>query len=245
MNTKIRPLFLAMLFASGASLSADVLELKNGTVLNGKYSGGTAGAVNFTTSAGVQAIDVSQISALTFTTPAAQAAAPAQAAGPSAGPQTIPAGTVLLVRVMDPVSSKNAPGATFATKLETDLQANGVVVVKAGTTIYGKVQSSTQARRAAGKSTLDLRLAQMVVGSTTVPLMTSPYQQAGENSLRKTARGAAAGAAIGAVADGGDGAGKGAAIGAGASMIKKGETVTVPPGTLLEFTLTQPVTVPG
>jgi hypothetical protein len=43
--------------------------------------------------------------------------------------------------------------------------------------------------------------------------------------------------------DGGDGAGKGAAIGATASLLKKGQTVTIPPGRLLEFTLTQPVTV--
>ncbi len=56
-------------------------------------------------------------------------------------------------------------------------------------------------------------------------------------------RGAAGGAAIGAIVDGGDGAAKGAAIGATASLLKKGQTITVPPGTLLEFTLTQPVTV--
>ena len=38
-------------------------------------------------------------------------------------------------------------------------------------------------------------------------------------------------------------AGKGAAIGATASLLKKGQTITVPPGALLEFTLTQPVTL--
>ena len=244
MKTKIQPLFLAALVASGAWAPADVLELKNGTILNGKYSGGSANAVNFTTTAGIQVIDTAQIVALTFTAPAPpQAVAPAPAATPARGAQTIPAGTPLLVRVMDPVSSKNSAGATFTTKLEQDLVVNNVVVVKAGTTIYGKVQSSTRARRAAGKSTLELRLAQMVVGSTTVPIVTSDYKEAGANSLRKTAGGAAVGAGVGAVVDGGDGAAKGAAIGAAASLLKKGETVTVPPGTLLEFTLMQPVTV--
>ena len=245
MKIKIQPLFLVALLASGASVRADVLELKNGTVLNGKYAGGTATAVNFTTSAGVQTVDTAQITALTFTAPAAAQAAPAAAPAQAAGPLTIPAGTVLLVRVMDPVSSQNAAGANFATKLETDLMVNGVVAVKAGTTVYGKVQSSTQARRATGQSTLDLRLASMSVGSANVPLMTSPYKQAGEKSIRKTARGAAAGAVIGGAVDGGSGAGKGAAIGAGASALKKGETITIAPGTLLEFTLTSPATVPG
>lgn len=228
----------------GASVSAraDILELKNGRVLNGKYVGGTAGTVRFESSAGQQVLETSQIIALTFTTPAAAAPAPAPAPAPVAAPAvvTLPYGTTLLVRMMDSVSSHNAAGANFTTKLEYNLVANGVVVVPAGTVIYGKVQSSTQARRALGKSTLDLRLAQMVVGGSPVPIATSGFQEAGEASIKKAAKGAAAGAAIGAIA--GD-AGKGAAIGATASLLKKGQTITVPPGTLLEFSLTQPVTV--
>ena len=246
MKTRIL-LFTTGLVVGAHVASADVLELKNGKTLNGKYAGGTAAVVNFTTSNGTQAIETKEIAALTFTAPAFSptgATAP-PAATPASGSITIPAGTTLLVRMMDPVSSKNAAGANFTTKLETDLVVNNVVVAKAGTTVYGKVQSSTQARRAAGKSTLDIRLAQMVIGSTTVPIVTSEFKEAGANSLRKTARGAAAGAAVGAAVDGGDGAGKGAAIGATASLLKKGETVTIPPGTLLEFTLTQPVTISG
>ena len=226
---------------------ADVLELKNGSVLNGKYVGGTAGTVRIETSAGMQVIETVKIIALTFTTPAA-ATAPAAAApapAPAAAPSslTLPYGTMLLVRMMDSVSSKNAAGANFTTKLEYDLVVGTTVAVKAGTVIYGKVQSSTQARRARGKSTLDIRLAQMVPSGSPVPISTSGYQQAGEASIKKAAKGAAAGAAIGAIVDGGEGAGKGAAIGATASLLKKGETVTIPPGTLLEFTLTQPVTL--
>ena len=48
-------------------VSADVLELKNGTVLNGKYAGGNADAINFETSAGMQVINPGQAVALTFT----------------------------------------------------------------------------------------------------------------------------------------------------------------------------------
>lgn len=240
------PLVLAVLVVLGLSVRADILELKNGNVLNGKFAGGTAGTVRFETSAGQQVIETSQIIALTFTTPPATAtAAPSAAPAPAAAPRTatLAYGTTLLVRMMDSVSSHNAAGATFTTELEYNLVENGVVVVPAGTVIYGKVQSSTQARRAFGKSTLDLRLAQMVVGGSPVPIATSGFQQAGEASIKKAARGAAAGAAIGAIVDGGDGAGKGAAIGATASLLKKGQTITVPPGTLLEFTLTQPITV--
>ena len=234
------------LMGLGALAQADVLELKSGSVLNGKYVGGTAGTVRFETSAGMQVVETAKIIALTFTTPAAgtapAAAAPAPTPAPAAAPSsvTLPSGTMLLVRMMDSVSSHSAQGANFTTKLEYDLVVGTTVAVKAGTVIYGKVQSSTQARRARGKSTLDIRLAQMVPSGSPIPISTSGYQQAGAASIQKAAKGAAAGAAVGAIA--GD-AGKGAAIGATASLLKKGETVTIPPGTLLEFTLTQPVTV--
>jgi len=242
MKTQLQRLLISGTLTAAIAASADVLELKNGTVLNGKFAGGNANAINFETSAGMQVINPAQAVALTFTarTPAAAPAAAGAAAPPTAHSITLPAGTALLVRLLDPVSSQNQSGTKFSTRLEYDLVVGNAVAVKAGTTIYGQVASSTQARRAVGKSTLDLRLTQISAGGAPVTLMTSGYQQAGEESIRKAARGAAAGAAIGAIA--GD-AGKGAAIGATAGALKKGETVTVTPGTLLEFTLTSPVTI--
>lgn len=243
MKTRLNCSLCFGLLLLGASARADVLEFKNGSVLNGKYTGGTAGTLRFETGGGIQVIETSQIIALTFTTPP-PVAAPAPAPAPAAQPKsvTLPAGTMLLVRMMDGVSSKNAPGANFTTKLGYNLVANGVVAAKAGTVIYGKVQSSSQARRAVGRSTLDIRLAQMVVGGSPVPVSTSGYKQAGSASTKKVAATAGVGAVIGNNV--GDGhAGKGAAIGAGVSMLKPGQTLTVSPGTLLEFTLTQPVTV--
>lgn len=156
---------------------------------------------------------------------------------------TINAGTALLVRTVDPVSSKDAQGKRFTTSLETDLAVNGTTIAKAGTKIYGRVESAKQAGRYAGQSTLELRLCEVAVGPNLVPIVTGGYTQAGDKSIKKTARGAAAGAAIGAIADGGDGAAKGAAIGAVASGLKKGQGVAINPGTLLEFKLQQPVTV--
>ena len=165
-------------------------------------------------------------------------------AGAAAAPVTLPAGTTLLVRMMDSVSSQNAPGATFTTKLETDLVVNGVVAVKAGTMVYGKVQSSSQAKRGHGQSTLDIRLTQMTSTAGTVPLVTSSYAQAGERSGKKVAKGAAVGAIVGNNTGSGS-QGDGAAIGAAATLLKPGQTLTIPPGTLLEFTLSQPVNLPA
>ena len=235
---------------------ADVLELKNGKVLTGKYLGGTAGTLRFETGGATQVIETSQALALTFssdaasgpapaTPPATTPAAPATPAPAATAPSavTVNAGTTLLVRLVDPVTSKDPQGKRFTTTLESDLVVNGMMVAKAGAKVYGRVQSAQQAGRYVGQSSLDLRLSELAVGPNLVPVVTSGYTQKGDKSIGKTAKGAAAGAAIGAIADGGEGAGKGAAIGAVASGVKKGQGVTLNPGTLLEFQLQQPLTV--
>ncbi len=56
MKTQL-PVLPAVLLAMTLSAHPDVLELKNGTILNGKYVGGTAGTVRFETSAGTQVIE--------------------------------------------------------------------------------------------------------------------------------------------------------------------------------------------
>jgi hypothetical protein len=235
---------VALSLAAPLCCQADALELRGGKILNGTYQGGTAGTIRFQTSSGVQVIETGQALALTFTGRGAPTAArKAAPSAPAMTSVTIPAGTRLLVRMVDPVSSRDAQGRRFTTTLETDLAVSGVIVARAGTKVYGRVQSAEQARRYVGQSALDLRLSEMAVGPNLVPIRTSGYAQAGDKSIGKTARGAGAGAAIGAIVDGGSGAAKGAAIGAVASGLKKGETVTVSPGNLLEFTLEQPVNV--
>ena len=99
-----------------------------------------------------------------------------------------------------------------------------------------------KARRGHGQSTLDLRLTQISVGSTQVPIVSSSYAQAGERSGRKMAKAAAAGAIIGNNTGNGS-SGDGAAIGMGVAMLKPGQTLTIAPGSLLEFSLAQPLTV--
>lgn len=239
--------------ALNSVMQADVLELKSGKVLTGSYVGGTAGTIRFQTGQGVEVIETSQALALTFTGSAASegntsaaAAAPAATAPAAAAPApasttvSVPAGTTLVVRMLDGASSKDSKGKRFTTTLENDLIIDGRMVAKEGTKVYGRVENAQNAGRYRGQSMLDLRLTDLVVGDTFVPIVTGPYAQGGPSSLGKTARGAAAGAAIGAIA--GD-AGKGAAIGAVASGVKKGQPIVVASGTLLEFKLQQPVTV--
>jgi len=243
MMKNLPALFLsAVLLLWAAAARADTLELRNGTVLAGKYLGGTADLVRFETSAGLQIVEYSQIKNMSVSPPAAPVPVAAPVALPAA--VTLPAGTTIMVQMMDSVSSRSTPGSSFTTKLAYDLGANGVVAVRAGTVVYGKVQSASQAGRLRGKSTLDVRLTQMVPNGSAIPLLTSSYVQAGENEGRKTVAAAGAGAIIGNNANGGGHGGGGAAWGVGLAALKPGQTLTIPPGALVEFTLQQPVTIP-
>jgi hypothetical protein len=244
----------AVILVSFQTTWADTLELKNGQVVSGTYVGGTAGTVRFETAKGVQVYNTGDVLALTFsgqkTAAAAKAPAaktsstkPTEAAKPAPVTVTVPVGTTLLVRMGEGASSNDAEGRRFTTILETDLSAEGVVVAKAGTRVYGRVQKSQQAGRYAGKSTLDIRLTELTVAGKTVTIVTGPFAQVGSRSGGKTVKGAAAGAAIGAIAGGGKGAATGAAIGAVASGLKKGEAIVIPSGELLEFKLEQPLSV--
>jgi hypothetical protein len=163
---------------------------------------------------------------------------------------TVPAGTRLLVRMVDSVdSSKNPVGSRFTASLETNLTVGGCVVATKGSQVYGRLTQSKQAGRAVGKSQLQLELTDIVIGGTAYPVLSSDYQVSGSNSGKRTAKrvlgGAGAGAAIGAIAGN---AGKGAAIGAvagtAASVVSKGEKVSVPSETLLDFRLQQPTSLP-
>jgi hypothetical protein len=242
----------AVVLVSFQTTWADTLELKNGQVVNGTYVGGTAGTVRFETAKGVQVYNTGDVLALTFSgqkssaaskapTAKTSSAKPAEAAKPVT--VTVPSGTTLLVRMGEGASSNDKEGRRFTTILETDLTAEGVVVAKAGTRVYGRVEKSQQAGRYAGQSTLDLRLTELTVAGKTVPIVTGPFAQVGSRSGGKTVKGAAAGAAIGGIAGGGHGAAKGAAIGAVASGLKKGEAIVIQSGELLEFKLEQPLSV--
>jgi hypothetical protein len=166
---------------------------------------------------------------------------------------TVPAGTRILIRMMDSVdSNKQKAGYRFTASLETNLQAEDVVVAPRGTTVYGHLASASSAGRMKGSSQLTLELSDIVINGTAYPLLTSTYEVEGKGEGSKTARkiigGVGLGALIGGLAGGGRGAGIGALAGAAAGTAvassKKGEQLSIPSESLLEFRLAQPVTLP-
>jgi hypothetical protein len=151
--------------------------------------------------------------------------------------ELVPAGTILIVRTLDTISSSESSGKRFAGTLDANLVVHGKVVAPAGTKVYGRINSSQSAGRAFGQSTLSISLTDISIKGRLVRIATSSSMHSGTPSGRKTVGAAGTGALIGAAFDGGRGAKRGAAIGAGASLLKPGEAVSVPAGTLLDFQL--------
>jgi hypothetical protein len=181
--------------------------------------------------------------------PATAAAAAAQ----SAKKIYVPAGTRILIRMIDSIdSTKQKTGDRFTASLETNLVVDNIVVAPRGATVYGRLASAESAGRMKGSSELTLELTDIVIKGTAYPLLTSTYEVKGQGEGSKTAKkvigGAGLGALIGGIAGGGKGAGIGALAGAGAGTAvaasKKGQQLTIPSETLLEFRLQQPGSLP-
>lgn len=222
----------------------DTLQLRNGTSMEGGLVGFDGTTLTFATTTGVRSFSRTEVQTLVFAAPEqASPAPPMQQTAPASGTFSLPQGTLLIVSMSSPVSSDESAGRSFTAKLEADLVKGSTILVPAGTTVYGKITASSQARRLAGRSKLELALTGIKVNGTMLPLATSNFKEASENSLRKTARNAGAGAAIGHAFGDNDDAKKGAAIGVGVSVLRKGKSIVVPTGTMLEFSLTQPLSV--
>ncbi len=165
---------------------------------------------------------------------------------------SVPAGTRILIRTIDPIdSSKQKTGYRFKASLETNLQLEDTVVAKRGTTVYGRLAEASSAGRMSGSSQLTLELTDIVINGTPYPLMTSTYEIKGKGEGKKTAGKVLGGAGLGAIIGGIAGGGAGAAIGvvagaAGGTALaasKKGEQLQIPSESLLEFRIEQPVSL--
>jgi hypothetical protein len=164
-------------------------------------------------------------------------------------PVTVPEGTRLMVKMIDAVDSDtNTANDRFRGTLEANLMAGDVVVAPKGTTVYGRLITANSAGSTSGGE-LELDITDIMIDGTLHSLTTSTNQmqgQEGSSTATQTKQGAVTGAVAGAVI--GTGAGFGARAGAIAGGVtgssSRGEKVKVPAGSLVDFTLDHPVSLP-
>jgi len=183
----------------------------------------------------------------------AAASKPAPAPAPAAKPLMLDAGTVIKVRPSHTLSTKTLKtGDGFDAVLEEPLMAGGREVFPKGSMAMGKVVESDPGGRVKGVASLSIALNMLHtpdgkmydVSTNTVSVEAKTTKT---KDAEKVAIGTAVGAAIGAIAGGGKGAGIGAATGAGAGtgvvLATRGDAAEIASETVLQFSLTSPVTV--
>ena len=250
----------AAFLALGVYAWADTLVMRDGRQIEGTFLGGSADQIQFQVNGKFQVFAKRDVGSIHFSaavapsTPVTPASAMSAARAPSSSSQqvTVPAGSAILVRMIDSVdSSTNRIGDTFHASLEENLYAGDVLVAPKGADVYGRLAEAQSAGKIAGKSDLRLELTGISINGKLQPIVTGEYEVQGKSRGKQSAEriggGAALGAIIGAIAGGGKGAAIGAGVGAGAGtavqVITHGEQVKVPSETLLSFRLQAPLTV--
>jgi hypothetical protein len=265
MRLKLKSGLLSALALAASMAWADTLELKNGSLIKGKFLGGTETDISFQVGSTVQKYNLADILSLKFdsgglaSAPALPQSSlpddPGMVAHVEMKPAyiTIPAGTRISVRTMDAIDSAyNVVGDRFQASLEEPLRLEGNLLVAADALVYGRLTQSKESGTFTGRSQLRLELTGIVMNGKLVPVVTGEYEVTGKSrgasTAKRTVGGAALGAIIGGVADGGQGAAVGAGIGAGAGagseIIIGGDQVKVPSETMIDFTLQQDVSIP-
>ena len=270
MDLKLKCGFLTALALAASMAWADTLELKNGSLIKGKFLGGTETEISFQVGSTAQKYSIADVVSLKFDSESAASApspqpqsslpdAPVASANAAVNVEvkpayvTIPAGTRVSVRTIDAIDSASSfVGDRFQASLDQPLTLEGSVIVAQDTLVYGRLTESKESGTFTGKSQLRLELTGIVVNGKMVPVVTGEYEVTGKSrgasTAKRTVGGAALGALIGAVADGGQGAAIGAGVGAGAGagseIITGGDQVKVPSETLLDFTLQEDMSIP-
>lgn len=179
-------------------------------------------------------------------------AAPAPSSTSTAGSMgvTVPAGTALVVRMIDTVdSSVHQSGELFRASLDEPLIVNGRTIASRGADVTTKLAAVEEAGKISGRSELALVLFDITINGRKHEISTGEVYEAGTSRGTQSAKRigglAALGAVIGVIAGGGKGAAQGAAAGAGAGtaiqVLTNGEKVQVPAESRLEFTLSAPL----
>jgi len=247
-------------------LPADTLTLRNGSVVEGNYLGGTAREIRMEVGTGIQNFPIDSVSGLQF---GQSFNAPVQPHGQSSSnypppppPQSyppnqssnygieIPAGTQFTIRMIDSVDSEvSRMGDTFRASIDEPVLVNGQTVISRGADVVARLVDDQKSGKIQGRTTLKLILTSVTVNGRPVEISTQDVikesSSRGARSAKVIGGTTALGAILGGIAGGGRGAaigaGSGAAVGTGAQEVTSGQRVRIPSETRLVFTLSYSV----
>lgn len=168
------------------------------------------------------------------------------------GPVTVPEGTVVQLRTVEPVDSKRAKdGTPVEFTVIRDVAVGGVLAIPRGATLHGVVTEVRRSNAVGGSPELALTLTSLDLAGQSYPIQSDQFKVRGPNKAGYTAGNTIGGALLGAIIGGAVGRGEGAAIGAGAgaaaglgaSAATPGPRAWIPAEALVTFHLGAPITV--
>lgn len=180
------------------------------------------------------------------------ASLPAAPAPPVEKTVVLDAGTVISVRMVEPLDSATAQADQgFHATLAADLISGDRIAIPQGTSLLGRVVDARDAAHFKGSSLLSIELTRIDLHGSHIAVVTDTYSKQGagrgKDTGEKVGGGAVLGTLIGAIAGGGKGAAIGAVAGAGAgtgvSAATRGQQVQIPSETLISFRLQSPITI--
>jgi len=100
-------------------------------------------------------------------------------------PITVPAGTVMMIKTGEEVSSDDAPGRKFSATLQANLMSGDDVIAKQGSQVYGQVMKSQEVGRIVAKNAqLALSLTAINIEGTLYPITTGNFSESSTKVLR-------------------------------------------------------------
>ncbi|MFL6334542.1 MAG: hypothetical protein ACJ754_14600 [Pyrinomonadaceae bacterium] len=167
---------------------------------------------------------------------------------------TVPANTLIRLRLNDSLSSKDAQvGGTFSSTVVTPLYVRGVEVIPAGSIVTGHVTHVTRASRKSNTGSINVTFTHLDLPDgaghplnaslTTSASADNEGEVKGKASTKKNVAFVGAGAVVGGLINGAAGAVTGGLIGVGRGLIKKGEEAEVKSGTEFNIILNHGITL--
>lgn len=250
----MRKIFMTLVLACAVSTApADVLEFHDGRSVDGTYLGGDSSEVKFMANDGtLRRYSIGNISSIRLGTAHSEKKAVSRArSAASVSGKTIPAGTVVAIRMIDPVQADaTAVGSQYRASVDEPIVVDGEEIVPRGADAMVEITRVQEAGKVKGQDQISMALASVMAGDRTIALNSEYAEVRGKSKGKQTAKTTAIttgiGAAVGAILGGGKGAAIGAGAGAGAGVLvsaTRGEKLNIPSETELEFTLREPVTV--
>ena len=248
------------LLVSGLLLQADTLYLRDGRTLRGTFISGNSRQLRFLPEGGrTQQFSITAVDHIAFgdatalpaasRTPASGSRSTAATRTRTTDANTVPAGTVVTVRMIDDIDSNETDiGRKYRASIDDPIVVDGRTIAPRGADASVEVTRVDQSGTVSGREEIALVLTEITANGRRLRPETQHAEVSAKSRSQESAKviggTAVVGAIIGAIAGGGKGAAIGAASGAGAGVAIqaiRGQRIQVPSESRLDFTLAQPM----